>query len=290
MLPYRFILFASLCLAATRMSAQGSRSSLYLYTQYQLAAGQRAGTDVVTLSNGKTLNNRLNYSLANGLLLQAGWSSESDSVRAGWSAGLRAFEGLPAFTATYKGDSLSNEYAYSTLRLRHLMADLGGFVHYGTGRLHMRTSLGLLLPLYRRGTETTVWNMQGGFSGEEQRTVKYRFSPGFRAGQEMRLLVSGPVWLMGGFEFGLTGAARKSRVISDYSDSKGGSITDVYPHTADRKTDYLSELQWENADRINDPALSGFDKNRPRQALTYADPAGYWAIRFGMIWYLNEGK
>lgn len=281
---------AACCAAAVQSHGQSSRFSLFLYTQYQLAAGQRAGTDVVTLSNGKSLNNRLNYSLANGLLLQAGWSAESDSVRAGWSAGLRAFEGLPAFTATFISDTLGHEYAYSTLRLRYLMADLGGFVHYGTGRLHMRTSLGLLLPVYRRATETTVWDMQAGFSGEEQRLIRYRFSPGFRAGQELRLLVSGRAWLMGGIEFGLTGAARKNRVISDYSDSRGRGITDVYPHKADQETEYLSESQWENADRINDPLLSGFDKNKPRQALTYADPAGYWAIRFGMVWFLNKGE
>lgn len=288
MIKYRFVLSMLLGCCVHGLSGQVGKPSVFLFTQYQFATNTRPGGEAISLSNGQTLNSRVNYSLANGLLLHGGWSFESDSMRAGWTAGLRLFEGMPARTAEWNSDSMPGSYAYSSLRFRSLAADLGGFVHYGTGRLHFRTSLGLVLPVWRRAAELTVWNMPG-FNGEEQRTITYRFSPGFRAAQEMRLAVSGHVWLLGGIEFGLTGAARKSRVLSGYTDSRGKDLAAAYPYRADRETDYLTASQWENAGRINDPLLSGYIRNEPRQAQTLSDPTGYWAIRFGLVWFLKAG-
>ena len=270
--PLRWLaLVALFCAYPVRVFSQ-----IYTDAEFRFGIKKHTVSDIELGQTGISSVRAIPYTLG-GYTFSAGYIFKPDSINIAFKAGFSYWNSRSGLIYTNSG---MNAVSASNAYLQHKMftVDLGLNFEFKMNKGVASSGIQVLLPVYMNGVE--IENEQ--FVNEEiRRNVEYRNGPGVRISQDFTLWNKGKTTLFAGIGAGWVWAQRKNRTLLN-------EAAVISP--SQRNLQYLTDRQINEKGRINDPALSGFDPNRPMQTQTYHDPLSFVSIKWGILWHFNHKK
>lgn len=267
------------CTFTLSLSAQGWWT-ISTGTMQNYALGNEIGGDRIYTAQKAAQTTRINYGLGGGQkVFIGGQYFFSDSSPFVLGITISYLQGNTERYAETENDS--NQYlSYTTLQNRQIVINPSIGLKYHIGKTKHITSIGLISPLLMRTNEQTYWQVAGEQQGQEERNIRYKYSPGLFLHHSVQLVKKGPISINVSGEIGILSPSRKTKIVKDYWDINGRQLMDVFPDLAQRELEYINPNTLEQGQRLNDPAFNPlkYNPNNRLQAFEYNENMSYAGI------------
>lgn len=283
MLGMRILLLPLFFLSAGAVEGQIKWSvGLFTGIKYGLV-NTPGGTEVQHLPDGSNAIRQVNYNLGKGFCQGVKLDLGKDSAASFFTIGVFYSKGARSHYDGYA--TSSGSYNYTFLENRNLQLFAGTGIQFNLRKIKLVSAAGLLLPFYNK---TLAYNYlrSDTLSSILTRTITYKKSVGLELRQEIHYPVNKGFSLYSGLSLGLLSMSRHSSRLTEYSDSKGRSLEQAYPHLSDQFTYYLSDNEIASKGSINNPQTnkSNFDLNKATETFSLSEPFSYFMVSVGLVW------
>lgn len=258
------------------------RAGLFTGIKYGLV-NTPGGTEIQSLPDGSSTVKQINYNLGKGFTQGIKIDLGKDSAASFFTLGIFYSKGARSH---FDGSLTSaKSYNYTFLENRNLQLFAGTGIQFNLKKIKLVSAAGLLIPFYNK-TLSYNYLRSDTLSSVLTRTITYKKSLGLELRQEIHYPVNRDFSLYSGISLGLLSMNRYSSRLTNYSDSKGRSLTQAYPHLSDQFTYYLSDNEIASKGSINNPQTnkSNFDINKATETFSLSEPFSYFMVSVGLVW------